>query len=192
MNLRKSVLGLMAAPMFLAGCGEANPFQAQFPTEADTFTLFALTGTPAAYPSGLNTFSRVATRVDGSANFDLAFDIDAAGNVVVYPVKLIVSSPGGDRIIGLKKVAGTFEAITSAPTGTYQADSAIVLAVSENVVVEANRGSTGDVCNLNLSPNIYSKITISSVDLATRTIVIQSVLDPNCGFRSFATGIPAN
>ncbi len=181
----------MAAPLFLAGCGDANPFQAQFPTAADTFTLFALTGTPAAYPSGLNTFSRLATRVDGSANFDLAFDIDAAGNTVVYPVKLIVSSTGGDRTIGLKKVAGTFDAITSAPTGTYQADSAVVLAVGENVVVEANRGGSGDVCNLNLSPNIYSKIQISSVDLATRTIVIQSVVDPNCGFRSFAAGIPA-
>ena len=191
MNLRKSVLGLMAAPLLLAGCGDANPFQARLPTAADTFTLFALTGTPAAYPSGLNTFSRLATRVDGSANFDLAFDIDGAGNAVVYPVKLIVSSVGGDRTIGLKKVAGTFDAIISAPTGTYQADSAVVLAVGENVVVEANRGTSGDICYLNLSPNIYSKIQISSVDLPTRTIVIQSVVDPNCGFRSFATGIPA-
>lgn len=181
----------MAAPLLLAGCGDANPFQAQFPTVADTFTLFALTGTPAAYPSGLDTFSRVATRVDGNARFDLAFDIDTAGYVVVYPVKLIVSSISGDRTIGLKKVAGTFDAITSAPTGIYQADSAVVLGVGENVVVEANRGTSGDVCYLNLSPNIYSKIQISSVNLATRTIVIQTVLDPNCGFRSFVTGIPA-
>jgi hypothetical protein len=191
MNLRKSVLGLMAAPLLLAGCGNANPFQAQLPTGADTFTLFALTGTPPAYPSGLNTYSRLPMRVDGSANFDLAFDIDATGRAVVYPVKLIVSSIGGDRVIGLKKVAGTFDAITSAPTGTYQGDSAVVLAVGENVVVEANRGVSGDVCYLNLSPNIYSKIQISSVDLATRTLVIQSVVDPNCGFRSFAAGIPA-
>ena len=182
----------MAAPLLLAGCGNVNPYQAQFPTEADTFTLFALTGTPAAYPSGLNTFSRLATRVDGSANFDLAFDVDAAGNVVVYPVKLIVSSIGGDRTIGLKRVGGTFDAITSAPTGTYQGDSAVVLTVGENVAVDANRGASGDVCYLNLSPNIYSKIQITSVDLATRTIVIQSVVDPNCGFRSFAAGIPAN
>jgi hypothetical protein len=191
MNLRKSVLGLMAAPLLLAGCGNANPFQAQLPTAADTFTLFALTGTPPAYPSGLNTYSRLPTRVDGSASFDLAFDIDTAGNVVVYPVKLIVSSISGDRTIGLKRVAGTFDAITSAPTGTYQGDSAVVLTVGENVVVEANRGASGDVCYLNLSPNIYSKIQISSVDLATRTIVIQSVVDPNCGFRSLAAGIPA-
>ena len=185
------MLGLVAALALIAGCGDSNPFQAQFPTEADTYTLFALTGTPAAYPSGLNTFSRVVTRVDGSANFDLAFDIDAKGNAVIYPVKLIVSALNGDRTIGLKRVAVVFDSLTSAPTGTYQADSAVVLAQGETVVVEANRGTSGDVCYLNLSPNIYSKIKVDSVDLASRTIVLSSVVDPNCGFRSFVEGIPA-
>jgi hypothetical protein len=192
MNLRNSTLGLAAALLVLAGCGSTNPYQAQFPTEADTFTLFALTGTPAAYPSGLNIFSRAATRVDGTANFDLAFDINADGNAVVYPVKLIVTAISGDRTIGLKKVVAQFDSVTSAPKGTYQADSAVVLAVGETVVIEANRGIAGDVCYLNLSPNIYSKIEISSIDLVTRTIVVQSVVDPNCGFRSFAAGLPAN
>jgi hypothetical protein len=191
MNLRNSTLGLAAALLVLAGCGDSNPFQAQFPTIADTYTLFALTGTPAAYPSGLNTFSRVATRVDGNANFDLAFDINADGNAVIYPVKLIVTSITGDRTIGLRKVSAQFDSVTSAPTGTYQGDSAVVLGVGETVVVEANRGATGDVCYLNLSPNIYSKIEISSIDLATRTIDVKSVMDPNCGFRSFVAGIPA-
>lgn len=185
------MLGLVAALVFSAGCGDSNLFKAQFATQADTFTLFALTGTPAAYPSGLNTFSRVVTRVDGNANFDLAFDIDASGKAVVYPVKLIVSAITGDRVIGMKKVAAVFDSVTSAPTGTYQADSAVVLGVGETVVVEANRGSSGDVCYLNISPNIYSKLGITSIDLVNRTISVQAVLDPNCGFRSFAEGIPA-
>ncbi|MEP6905152.1 MAG: hypothetical protein ABI875_03665, partial [Gemmatimonadales bacterium] len=143
MKLRISMLGLVAALVFSAGCGDSNLFKAQFATEADTFTLFALTGTPAAYPSGLNTFSRVVTRVDGNANFDLAFDIDANGKAVIYPVKLIVSAITGDRIIGLKKVAAVFDSVTSAPTGAYQADSAVVLGVGETVFVIGGTGFIG-------------------------------------------------
>ena len=192
MKLRISLLGLAAALVLVAGCGDSNPFQAQFPIELDTYTLFALTGTPAAYPSGLDTYSRTVTRVDGNANFDLAFDINADGNAIIYPVKLIVSAVTGDRVIGLKKVALPFDSITSAPKGTYQADSAVVLAAGESLVIEANRGSSGDVCYLNLSPNIYSKLTVTSIDLVTRTIEVESVIDPNCGFRSFAIGLPAS
>jgi hypothetical protein len=192
MNLRKSICGLIAAPLLLAGCGDDNPFQAQLPTVADVFTIFALTGTPPAYPSGLNTFGRTATRVDGNANFDVAFDINADGKAVLYPVKLIVSSISGDRPVGLMKVAGTFDSVTSAPKGTYQTDSAVVASKGDIVIVEANRGLSGDVCSFNISPFIYTKILIDSINPATHTIVIQTVMDPNCGFRSFATGIPSS
>ncbi len=191
MNLRKLALCAIVAPVLFVGCDDSNPFQAQLPTTQDVYTLFALTGTPPAYPSGLNTFGRTPTRVDGNAAFDVAFDIDADGNAVLYPVKLIVSSVGGDRPIGLRKVPGTFDEVTSAPTGTYQTDSAVVASKGEIVVVEANRGTSGDVCSFNISPFIYTKILIDKIDPAAHTITIQTVLDPNCGFRSFLPGIPS-
>jgi hypothetical protein len=191
MNLRKFALGAIVASVFFVACDDSNPFAAQLPTSQDVYTLFALTGTPPAYPSGLNTFARSPTRVDGNASFDVAFDINADGKAVLYPVKLIVTSVNGDRPVGLRKVAGTFASITEAPTGTYQTDSAIVAAKGEIVVVEANRGSSGDVCSFNISPNIYTKILVDSIDVASHTITIQTVMDPNCGFRSFADGIPS-
>jgi hypothetical protein len=191
MKLSKYLLGAIVAPVFLSACGGADPFAAQLPTSQDVYTLFALTGTPPAYPSGLNIYGRTPTRVDGNGNFDVAFDINQDGNAVLYPVKLIVSNVGGDRPVGLKKVPGTFDQITEAPTGTYQTDSAVVAAIGETVVVQANRGTSGDVCSLNISPNIYSKILVDSIDVASRTITIETVLDPNCGFRSFAAGIPS-
>lgn len=190
MNIKKWMCGVVAAPLLLAGCGDYNPFAATLPTSATTITVFSLTGTPPAYPSGLNTYGQVATRVDGNANFDIAFDINSDGKAVLYPVKLIVSSIGGDRIVGLRKVTGTFDEVVSAPTGTYQPDSAVVASVGDVVVVEANHASSGDVCYLNVSPNIYSKISVDSVNVEAHTIVMRTVLDPNCGFRSFATGIP--
>lgn len=190
MKLRKLALGFAAAPLLLAGCGDSNPFPAQLPTVEDVITVFALTGTPPAYPSGYNTFSRAATRVDGNANFDVAFDIDATGNAVIYPLKLIVSSIGGDRPVGVRKVAGTFASITEAPTGVYQQDSAVIAAKGDVIVIESNRGASSDICAFNISPNIYTKVLIDSVDTVTHTVTLQTVLDPNCGFRSFATGIP--
>jgi hypothetical protein len=192
MNLRKLALGAAVAPLFFfVACSDTNPFAAQLPTTADVYTIFALTGTPPAYPSGLNTFARSPTRVDGNASFDVAFDINSDGNAVLYPVKLIVTSVSGDRQVGLRKVAGTFDSITEAPSGTYQTDTAVVASKGEIVVVEANRGTSGDVCSFNLSPNIYTKILVDSIDVASHTITIQTVMDPNCGFRSFADGIPS-
>ena len=191
MNLRKTALGPTAAILLFVGCDGTDPFAAQLPTTTDSFTIFALTGTPPAYPSGLNLLSRTPTRVDGNASFDVAFDIDKDGNAIVYPVKLIVSSIGGDRPVGLKKVDAKFADVTEAPSGTYAQDSAVVLAKGGVVVVEANRGGSGDICSFSLSPNIYSKLSIDSVNVATRTLFVTSVMDPNCGFRSFLEGVPS-
>lgn len=190
MKVRKIALGAAAATFIFVACDNSNPFAAQFGTEMDTYQLFALTGNPPAFPSGINLVSRVATRVDGNATFDIAFDIDKDGNAIVYPVKLVVSSIGGDRPIGLRKVAGTFASITSAPTGIYPVDSSVVAGKDEVIVVETYRGGSGDICSFSLSPYIYSKVNIDSVNVQTRTVNVSVVMDPNCGFRSFAEGIP--
>jgi len=187
----KSVLGIIASAFVSTSCGDPESLRATLPTTQDTYIVFALTGSPAAYPSGINTFVRQAVRVDGGANFDIAFDIDAAGNAVVLPVRLVVSSLSGSRRVGLRKVTGDFASVTSAPTGTYPDTLAVVAAAGEVVVVEAARNGSGDVCQFSISPFIYSKFLVESVTPATRTIVLQSVLNPNCGFRSFESGIPA-
>jgi hypothetical protein len=191
MNLRKLAFGAVVASFIFAGCDNTNPFAAQLPTTQDVFTIFALTGTPPAYPSGLNTYGRSPTRVDGNAAFDVAFDINADGNAILYPVKLVVSSVSGDRPVGLRLVPGVWDSVTEAPTGTYQTDSAVVASKGQVVVVQANRGTSGDVCSFNISPFIYSKILVDSIDVKSHTITIQTVMDPNCGFRSFAAGIPS-
>lgn len=190
MNLRKPIAGAALTALALAACDDTDPFAATLPTVEDSYTIFALSGTPPAYPSGLNTAARAATRVDGNANFDVAFDINADGNAVVYPVKLVVSSIGGDRPVGLRKVDAPFDSVKIAPTGTYPDSVAVVAGRGQVVVVEAYRGLTGDLCAFHLSQNIYTKIVIDSVDVPSRTINIRTVMDPNCGFRSFEPGIP--
>lgn len=190
MTPRKFALALVASASVLTACGDSQLLQASLPTVQDAYIVFALTGTPAAYPSGLNTYVRSAVRVDGNANFDVAFDIDSSGHAILYPVQKIVSSLSSARHVGLRKVAGTFENVTIAPSGTY-ADSTIVASEGDIVIVQAARNGTGDACQFDISPYIYTKMLVDSIAVDTRTIVLQTVLDPNCGFRSFESGIPA-
>lgn len=190
MTPRKFALVMIASASVLTACDDPALLRAQLPTVQDVYTLFALTGTPAAYPSGLNTYARAAVRVDGNAAFDVAFDIDQDGHAVLYPVQKIVSSIGGTRKVGLRKVAGEFGAITEAPSGTY-ADSTIVAAEGDVVIVQSTQNGTGGACAFDISPYIYTKILVDSIAVATKTVVLQTVLDPNCGFRSFEAGIPS-
>ncbi len=176
----------------LNACGDPTSLRASLPTTVDSLSVFALSGTPPTYPSGLSILSRQPVRVDGFASFDVAFDIDAAGNAVISPVKLVVISPGGSRPVGLLKVPGTFETSLEAPKSGYEADSSLVLAPGEVVMVQTAHNASGDLCQFAINPNIYAKVAVDSVVLASRTIFLRLGLDPNCGFRSFVTGIPTN
>lgn len=189
MTTRKFALAMLAGAAFLTACDDPALLRATLPTVEDGYVVFALTGTPAAYPSGINTYVRAAVRVDGNANFDVAFDIDAQGKAVIYPVQKIVSSLSSTRTAGLRKVAGSFEDLTIAPTGKF-ADSTIVASQGDVFVVQSVRNSGGDVCQFDISPYIYSKMRVDSIAVDSRTIFLRAVLDPNCGFRSFESGIP--
>ena len=189
MNSRKLASALVACASILTACDDPNLLQAQLPTVSDVYDVFALTGTPAAYPSGINTYVRTTARVDGNANFDVAFDIDAQGKVIVYPVQKVVTSLTSSRRVGLRRVPGTFESVDLAPSGTY-ADSALVADPGEVIIIQAARNGINDACQFNISPFIYTKMTVDSISLASRAIRVQTVLDPNYGFRSFASGIP--
>ena len=189
MTPRKFALAILASATILTACDDPQLLRAQLPTVLDVYTVFALTGTPAAYPSGINTYIRSAVRVDGNAGFDVAFDIDAQGNALVHPVQKVVSSLTSSRRVGLRRVSGNFDDITIAPTGTY-ADSTIVASPGDIIIVQSIRNSSGDVCQFDISPYIYAKLQIDSIAVDTRTLVVRSLLDPNCGFRSFESGIP--
>jgi hypothetical protein len=189
MTSRKFALAMIASASILTACDDPQLLRASLPTVQDFYTVFALTGTPAAYPSGIDTFIRSAVRVDGNAGFDVAFDLDAQGHVLVYPVQKVVTSLTSSRRAGLRKVSGAFDDITLAPAGTY-ADSTVVASSGDIVVVQSVRNGSGDVCQFDISPYIYTKLLVDSVAVDSRTIFVQAVLDPNCGFRSFESGIP--
>jgi hypothetical protein len=176
----------------LNACGNVASLKATIPTYVDTLSLWSLSGTPPSYPSGISITTRQIVRVDGFASFDVAFDIDANGKTVIYPVKLIVAVPGGSRPVGIQRVTGPFENVLEAPRTGYQTDSAFVMVPGEVVAVESPHNGSGDICQFSISPNVYAKIAVDSVNLASRVIYLRMGFDPNCGFHSFATGIPTS
>ena len=176
----------------IAACDDPIGLQAGIGTLTDTFTVYALSGTPAAVPVALSTTERLAVRIADNIAFDVAFDLDATGMITAYPVRLIVPFRVINGLlqqthrVGLQKANVTFDQLTQAPTGGYQYDSATVVRAGETLIVEVQAAQ----CSFSFSPILYTKIAIDSVLPGTRSIRVRTVHDPNCGFRSFKPGIP--
>ena len=192
MKARLALLATMFVVVILNACGDPTNIRANLPVVVDTLSVWALSGTPPTYPSGISIPGRQAVRVDAFAGFDVAVDINAAGNAVIYPAKLVVSIPGGTRPVGLQLLNAAFESVAAAPKTGFETDSALVLVPGQTVVVESSHNASGEICQFAVSPNLYAKIAVDSVSLASRIVYFRMGFDPNCGFRSFAEGIPTS
>lgn len=188
MKARLAIIAAGFTAALISACSDPAGLKASLLNSVDTLSVFALSGTPPNYPSGIAFLSRQPVHVDGFANFDVAFDINADGNPVIYPVKLVVAS--GARPVAMLKITASFETVVEAPKTGYQADSALVLLAGETVVVQSAHNGSADLCQFAFNPNIYAKLAVDSVKLDSRTVYLRMGLDPNCGFRSFADGLP--
>ncbi|MBA3646474.1 MAG: hypothetical protein H0W63_09880 [Gemmatimonadaceae bacterium] len=185
-------LGVLGAAIAASACTDPVRITARDVTVVDTLTVYALSGTSPALPSGLDVFTRQLVVVDGFAAFDVAFDIESATKVRIYPVRFVVTSPSGVRQVGIIKQPGLFEQLQNAPSGTYQTDSSVVVSPGEIAVIQTTRAFPGEFCQFTLQPYLYAKLSVISVDTVARTIQFQLGIDPNCGFRSFQPGLPTS
>ena len=190
MKLRLFSFGVLGAAFVASACTNPIHITAQAATAVDTVTVYALSGTLPSTPSGLDLFTRKPVVVDGFGAFDVAFDIVSQTQVRVLPVKSVVSSPIGVRSVAIRPMPGTFDALLTAPIGIYRPDSAVVISPGDVVVIQTTRAFGGEVCQYAISPYLYAKLAVLSIDTSQRTIQLRLGVDPNCGFRSFQSGIP--
>lgn len=191
-NSRRRRLRLLALAAALAGatslaaCGDVNTIRADQDNTNQTFTVFALTGTPTNAPAAISFSNKSTTRIDGSLAFDLAFDLTKAGAPMLLPLAQVGTPVSGARTIGLLKVAGTFESITEAPRTGYTFDSTMVVVPGQVVVVQSQEAN----CSYSFTPYIFTKIVIDSVNVPARALYGRTLINLNCGFRSLAPGTP--
>jgi hypothetical protein len=191
MKLRLALFAMLVTVVGLGACRDPIHLEATRETTTDTLTVYALSGTPPSYPNALSLVARQIVPVSGFGGFDIVFDIDASGNAVLHAARRVVTEGPFVPQVGLQKIAIQFEALGEAPVAGYKVDSTVVASAGEVVVVEAVHNlAEGDLCTFALSPNVYAKIAIDTIFVATRTIKFRLGLDPNCGYRSFAPGIP--
>ncbi len=182
--------GLSTAAVAVAGSACGDPFgqNATVENAVDTVTLYALRDTPIRLPSAYNMLQPVgsqAVRTDTTSQFDFAFDIDSAGEALIYPAGAL----GLSREPGLQLMDKTFEQVRRAPDQGYRADSAITVAQGD--VFVARSRVTSLLCVYVAVPR-YGKFHVLALDTTNRSITLETLVDLNCGFRGLEPGIPGS
>lgn len=181
------LLGATAA-IGTAACDDPFAPRANTAVRTDSFIVYSVSQTPVNVPAAFNIVFFTPLRLEPTYGFDLVFDIDQAGKVVLIPVKLVGGAVTSTRHVGLQKITIAYDELKTAPTSGYQTDSTLSLAVNEGAIVELQT----NVCEFQSSQLVYAKMQIKAIDPISRTIVFRMTYDPNCGFRSFEPGVPTN
>jgi hypothetical protein len=194
-HTRFAVLAAVAGAAVIGaavGCGPSQP-TATFSVVFDTLAASAINGTPPEAPSALDLGSQALVVPNGSLSFDVVFDIDGQGRPLVEPQCLIATTSGiectpsgGSRRVGMQRSALPFDSLQFAPTGGYFFDSAFVMVPGQPIII----ASQAPACVVSANPSLYGKLVLDSVNVTRRTIHFRTTIDPNCGYRSFKTGVP--
>lgn len=187
-SLRITVLVGATLTVGAISCGNLTGVPASLPTTSDSGVVYAINGAPPGAPSALHVFSGTLQAADANFAFDVAFDIDANGNVVVLPQRAVASGLATTHAVGLQTVTTSYDALTSAPKSGYRADTALVTTVNRVIVVQSQ---DANACGVSLTgTTLYAKLVVTAVDLQARQLTLKFTTDPNCGFFSFASGLP--
>ncbi len=185
-----SIAGAIAviAAIATVGCRDITGLPASLATISDSGIVYAINGAPAGAPTALDMFTGTLLAADASFTFDIAFDIDSVGHVVFLPQRAVASGLASTHAVGLQLNTGTYESIGEAPSNGYRADTALVTIPGKTVLLQSNDPTA---CSASLTgTTIYGKVIVDVVDPQTRQLSVRFTVDPNCGFRSFASGIP--
>ena len=187
---RPSRVAAVALAVLAIACGDPTKPKATYANALSEYSLYAFTGAPVNAATAISFFGGSA-RADANFQFDVAFDLDANGKPVIYPVRAIASdlAPSVKRV-GLQVVSGAFDAVREAPETGYDTLTAKTVNVGDVLAVELLDAQ----CAYSLGgQTLFAKLTVDSVNTVTRRLFARTVLDPNCGYRSVvADSVPTS
>jgi len=168
----------------LAACDQALQLTpATINNVVDTVTVYALRGTSVTLPSGFDIPTNLPARTD-NASFDFAFDIDGSGKALIYPAGAL----GLARAPGVLVTGDVFDSLKTAPTTGYIDSLAVPVNVGNVFIVKSRPYIIG--CELTGELPRYGKFRILALDLAVRSLTMETLVNQNCGYRSLETGLP--
>lgn len=182
------VVGAIACALVTGACD--SPLAAgSTELASQAFFVHALTGASQSASTALSFPAHAVARVDATYQFDVAFDIDGNGNVILLPPEMVGQNPSGNRLVGIQKGLGTYDSLTAAPLTGYTIDSVTVVARGQAVAVQAQE----PVCLTSnpIAPYLYGKIVIDSIDVVGRGIYGRALIGGDCGYRQLIAGFPA-
>ncbi|MBX7119585.1 MAG: hypothetical protein K1X31_11345 [Gemmatimonadaceae bacterium] len=182
--------GLLAAVLALVAGAAAcdDPFQltASRQNIDETFEVWGITGSSSVYPAGIIVPQATAVRLDAAGSFDLAFDIDGDGRLMVYPVGSVVSPLTGARLVEFQRITSTYSEAVEAPKTGWTSDSLLLVNPGQAFFVKVRTL----YCQYDLRQEVYAKFYVDSVIPAEHRIKLGARINPNCGFRSLLSGVP--
>ena len=170
----------------LVACDDPFAPTASIANFTTAIEVWAITGAPTSYPTVILVPQALVVRPDAAGSFDVGFDIDPDGRLLVVPMSKIVSPLTGTRSIGIIRTSTIFNTILEAPRNGWTFDSTLAVNVGQSFLLRVQT----QYCSGQLRNEIYAKYNVVEVDVVERRIVLTGFVNPNCGFRSFQTGIP--
>lgn len=184
-----ALLVAVGAVVALDGCGDPTAITAQTENIDTTRTVYALNGTSTSLPAAFNVRFAAPVRLDATFAFDLAFDLDAQNDVVVYTQRKVASQLVAGRRVGLQLSDQSFAQVTEAPTSGYVYDSLVVLPRGKTLLIDAVDAINCSAYSF-LGQNIRAKMVIDSVNTTSRAIFLHILTNTNCGFKALVPGLP--
>jgi hypothetical protein len=175
-----------------SACDDSTGLRASFNNRELPFTVFPVNGTAQTLPAGILIRAPELARVDSRWAFDIAFDMDATGKVTVHSVRALASEVlASVARIGLQiDSSRTYAEITRAPGGGFAYDTSLTLPIGKTLLIDKLDPTCAQFGGGFLGYNIKAKMIIDSINLASRSIFVHMLSNPNCGFRSLQTGLP--
>jgi hypothetical protein len=183
--------GLVAtvAVVTAVSCKGFTDVPASLATSTESSTVYALNGAPLGAPTALQAFSAQFVAATADFLFDVAFDLDDQARIHVLPQREVANGLQPTHTVSLATVPDSFEAVTVVPRGlTFRADTGMIVERNQVVIAQI---SDANACNFSLTGRtLFAKIVVKAINRDDRTLQVKFTVDPNCGFRSFAPGVP--
>ena len=171
---------LLASMTAAAACGAPLDGPPLYSVIIDSTIVFAVNGSAPGTPSALNLFTLTTFRANESFAYDLAFDINAAGQPVIIPVAALATGYSMPHDVGVQVVPNaTFGSLTSAPASGYRLDTAVVAPVGAVIAVESH--DLVHCPSTTVGQSFFAKIVITAVNPSARTISFELGVNRDCG-----------